>query len=81
MEEEISRVRLPSRLGNVLYRVACTVAFICIFLGILGFVVLLFHLNQDAPSMADNIFMLVFGVFVWAAARGARFVLTGRPAS
>jgi hypothetical protein len=77
MDEEDTRVRLPARLGNVLYWVAYTVAIGCIFLGALGFAVQQFHLIQDAPSMADIIFMLAFGASLWIFARAVKFVLAG----
>jgi hypothetical protein len=75
MDERDTRITLPARLGNVLYWIAQTVAILCICLGVLGFVVQQFHLIQDEPSMADNIFVLAFGMAVWAAARVMRSIL------
>jgi hypothetical protein len=78
MDEENTRVSLPVRLGNVVYWVAFTAAIGCIFLGALGFVIQLFHLIQDEPSMADNIFMFASGVCLWILARAVKFALAGR---
>jgi len=78
VDDENTRGKLLARLGNAVYWAACAVAVGCIFLSLLGFGVDLFHLIQDEPSKADNIFMFVFGVFVWVVGRALRYVLAGR---
>jgi hypothetical protein len=78
VDDKNTRGKVLARLGNVVYWTACAVAVGCIFLSVLGFGVDLFHLIQDEPSKADNMFMLVFGVFVWVIGRVLRYALAGR---